>query len=346
MDVSLRLDQVSAVRVPVNSLKPSDSPRRLGENLAHVRMLAQSEESLPPIVVHRTTMRVVDGMHRLRAAELRGEDEIEVRFIDGDEASSFVLAVSENVRHGLPLSTADRKAAAARIIDSYPEWSERMVASVTGLSAKTVATTRRQMARGSRPRALLYTVGRDGRVRPRDSAQRREFARRLMVENPDCSLRKIAQMAGISPETARDVRNRLNSDRGAADQGAQAGSAKGAQPAAARGTPGVRPAASPGHGPAAAGTLALRALRADPAFRSTESGRSLLRMLVALQVLEGHGDELLGNIPMHCTDRVALAARACAGAWEAFAGRLDQRSRAHSGETGQHYAVLIIKIIK
>jgi ParB-like chromosome segregation protein Spo0J len=323
MDVSLpRLDQVSAVKVPVKSLSPSDSPRRLGENLAHVRMLAQSEDLLPPIVVHRSTMRVVDGMHRLRAAELRGEDEIEVRFIDGDEASTFVLAVSENVRHGLPLSTADRKAAAARIIDSYPEWSDRMVASVTGLSAKTVATTRRQVNWGSRQRRPLYTVGRDGRIRPRDSAQRREFARRLMVENPDCSLRKVAQIAGISPETARDVRNRLNNGVGTADQApARTGSAKAARPAAER-----------SHGPAVAGATALRALRADPAFRSTESGRSLLRMLVALQVLEGQGDQLLGNIPVHCTSRVAQAARACASAWEEFAGRLDEQSRTLSGD--------------
>jgi hypothetical protein len=276
-------------------------------------------------------MRVVDGMHRLRAAELRGEDEIEVRFIDGDEASSFVLGVSENVRHGLPLSTTDRKAAAARIIDSYPEWSDRMVASVTGLSAKTVATTRRQPAQDSKPRARLYTVGCDGRVRPRDSAQRRESARRLMTDNPGYSLRKVAQLAGISPETARDVRNRLNGDRGAADPVAQAASTKVARPAAEREAPGVRLAGSRGHGSAAAGPTALRALRADPAFRSTESGRSLLRMLIALQVLEGHGDQLFDNIPVHCTDRVALAARACAGAWEAFAQRLDQRSRVLSG---------------
>jgi hypothetical protein len=54
-------------------------------------------------------------------------------------------------------------------------------------------------------------------------------------------------------------------------------------------------------------------------------------MLIALQVLEGHGDQLFDNIPVHCTDRVALAARACAGAWEAFAQRLDQRSRVLSG---------------
>ncbi len=44
--------------------------------MAHARSLAQTEADLPPIVVHRTTTRVIDGMHRLTAAGLRGEREI------------------------------------------------------------------------------------------------------------------------------------------------------------------------------------------------------------------------------------------------------------------------------
>src|SRR5690349_6262411 len=86
--------------VRLSSLVICDTPRRSGESLEHVRRLAESEDELPPIVVHRPTMRVIDGMHRLRAAELRGQQEIEVRFFDGDEASSFVLAVRANIAHG------------------------------------------------------------------------------------------------------------------------------------------------------------------------------------------------------------------------------------------------------
>ncbi|MFC7729983.1 hypothetical protein [Actinomadura keratinilytica] len=69
---------------------------------------------LPPILVHRRTMRVVDGMHRLRAARLQGRCEIGVRFVDGPDADVFVAAVRANIGHGLPLSLADREAAAAR----------------------------------------------------------------------------------------------------------------------------------------------------------------------------------------------------------------------------------------
>jgi hypothetical protein len=43
-----------------------------GENHAHARLLAWTPQPLPPILVHRSTMMVIDGMHRLLAAQLRG----------------------------------------------------------------------------------------------------------------------------------------------------------------------------------------------------------------------------------------------------------------------------------
>src|ERR1700733_805207 len=136
------LDRLPKTRVPVASLMDAESPRCLGEDPEHVRAIAELEEDLPPIVVNRASRRVIDGMHRLKAARLRGDDEVEVRLFDGDDASSFVLAVRVNIIHGLPLTLTDRKAAAERIVKAYPQWSDRMVALVTGLAAKTVAALR------------------------------------------------------------------------------------------------------------------------------------------------------------------------------------------------------------
>ena len=59
--------------VPVSALRAGQSPRQAGENLEHVRALADTTDELPPIIVRRADMRVVDGMHRLRAARLRGD---------------------------------------------------------------------------------------------------------------------------------------------------------------------------------------------------------------------------------------------------------------------------------
>jgi hypothetical protein len=126
-------------RVLIGELTGSFSPRLDGENAS---ILAQLAEPLPPIVVHRATMRIVDGLHRVRAAGLRGEEFIDAVFCDGSEDDAFVLAVDLNRAHGLPLSTADREAAATRIVRSHPDWSDQRVATVTGLAAPTVTSIR------------------------------------------------------------------------------------------------------------------------------------------------------------------------------------------------------------
>lgn len=88
--------------VPVNELSPGDSPRIHGEDVAHARDLAEVQDSLPPIVVHRATMRVVDGMHRLCAAKIRGDREVAVEYVDGTTEDAFLRAVHDNVVHGRP----------------------------------------------------------------------------------------------------------------------------------------------------------------------------------------------------------------------------------------------------
>src|SRR5437868_3424947 len=71
-----------AITVPIDSLLPARTPRLAGEDDSHIRMLAETENELPPILVCRRSFRVIDGMHRLRAARLRGAETIKVRFVD------------------------------------------------------------------------------------------------------------------------------------------------------------------------------------------------------------------------------------------------------------------------
>lgn len=164
--------------VRINELKNADSPRLCGEDLEHIRVLAEMET--PPILVHRQTMRVIDGMHRLRAAELNGRSRIEVEFFDGSEADAFVRAVEANIAHGLPLAMADRKAAALRIIRSHPDMSNREIARCVGLSDKTVAMIRRSSA--DIPHSNVRK-GADGRVRPLGASEGRLRAARV---GPGC----------------------------------------------------------------------------------------------------------------------------------------------------------------
>src|SRR5579859_6633506 len=100
--------------LPIASLLPGDCLRLSGTDKAHVKRLAEAWGELPPIVVHWPTMRVIDGMHRVRAAVHNGKEQIEAEFFDGSVEAAFVRAVELNTAHGLPLTLAERKLATAR----------------------------------------------------------------------------------------------------------------------------------------------------------------------------------------------------------------------------------------
>ncbi|MGV9295980.1 ParB/RepB/Spo0J family partition protein [Amycolatopsis sp. NPDC003676] len=303
------------VRVPIKALLAADSPRINGENDEHVRTLAESGAELPPIIVQRGTMRVIDGMHRLRAQVLRGAEEIEVLFFDGDDTAAYVLGVCENISHGLPLSLADRTAAASRIIASCPSWSDRVIAAAAGLSPHTVGGLRqRATGRGAQ---LHNRVGADGRVRPINSAGGRELAARLIAENPDASLRDIARSAGLAPGTVRDVLARI---RRGADPVPQRLRRTADQ--AGRGHRRPDGGGSAGRIFAQERALVLRGLRGDPSLRLSGAGRMLLRLLDVNAVTEQDWERIIANVPDHCKETVLGLAEGCAEMWQKVAERL------------------------
>ncbi|MDT0571498.1 ParB N-terminal domain-containing protein [Streptomyces sp. DSM 3412] len=311
--------ELSAVEsVPIGRLLPADSPRRWGEDDEHVRLLAQSDAPLPPIIVHRPSMRVIDGMHRLLAARRHGAREIRVRFFDGPPEDAFVLAVKANVRHGLPLSAAERTAAATRIIRSHPDWSDRAIASVTSLSAKTVGAQRLRIF-GSPGRSAR--VGKDGRVRPLTAAEGRRIAARLIAEEPSASLRSIAKRAGIAPGTVRDVRERL--ERGEDPVPSRPAAATAGPTAVVPRPPHAVAPSHPAFGPDTARMSAetreamFRSLCRDPSLRMTETGRLLLRMM-EIHMAADHR-HIAAAVPAHCADSLSAMATACAEVWQELA---------------------------
>jgi len=158
--------------VDAAKLREGLSPRRERTDAAHVRRLAQLAADLPPLVVHRDTMRVVDGAHRLAAAHKRGQRRVPVVYFDGTDDEAFVVAVHLNAVHGKALSARDRTAAAQRILGTNPNWSDRWIASLCGVAPRTVAALRKCSTDHDQP--LSTRVGRDGRPahradRPRPS---------------------------------------------------------------------------------------------------------------------------------------------------------------------------------
>ncbi|MCI3928133.1 ParB/RepB/Spo0J family partition protein [Streptomyces sp. AN091965] len=310
---SVDIFALSVVEIELSRLSSGSSPRTSGEDPEHVETLLSIEGELPPILVHRPTMRVVDGLHRLKAARLRGDTKILARFVDGTESDAFVLAVEANIRHGLPLSLADRKRAAAHIIGTHPQWSDRRVASATGLSAGTVADLRRR----SGDSGIEARIGRDGRVRPADGSGRRRLAAELIRSDPCLSLRQVAKQVGISPETVRDVRGRLERGESPVRDGSMRLRAD-SQPL---------PRTEPDFGRAVGrDRLAmLERLKADPALRLSETGRILLRMLIMHSIDGREWERILHRIPPHLYSVVAEFAREHARVWTGFADRLENR---------------------
>jgi hypothetical protein len=286
-----------------------DAPRRSMPNQEHIQLLAESLEPLPPVVVHGPSMRVIDGQHRVRAALLRGAERIDAMFYHGSAADAFVLAVHMNTAHGLPLSTADRTHAAARIIASHPHWSNRMIASVTGLAAGTIAEIRR---RSPDPvDATARRVGKDGRVRPVNGEAGRARVVELLAAKPGASLRAIAREAGVSAATVCGIRQRLRAGRLSAVR----------RPAAAPAETGGEPldAVTPDV------TRLLGPLMTDPNLRFSNSGRALLRWLNRHRAGLDNKDRIVPLVPDHCAGVVAELARGYAMAWVEFAALLDER---------------------
>ncbi len=312
--------------LPIGSLQWSDSPRVLGENDAHVRVLAEVESTLPPIIVQQGTMAVIDGAHRVRAALLRGRKSIPAYFFEGTEEEAFLLSVSVNTMNGLPLSAADRVNAARRILHSYPQWSDRAIATIAGMSAGAVAELRRKSITAAESPSVR--IGRDGRSRPLSSASGRERASELIKSNPNASLRQIAAEAGISPATVADVRNRLrrgadpipSSQRAAMAQGTRA-----AKPA---------PKAPTGERKSLAELAEiLGKLRRDPSLRFNQTGREVLHLLSVFTTTAQQRQRILSTVPEHCRAALADLMHGYADILKLFGDELDQATARSARQT-------------
>ena len=192
--------------VPVADIAVTESPRLDGENDDHVRLLAESEAVLPP----DNRAPVDDAGDRRRAparvALDRGDERIKVRFFDGAERDAFVLACRSTPCTAC-LSTKDDRIGGVEDPDDAP--------ALVGSHGRGQGRARARRRRVATPRLsgeqnqLDARIGRDGRMRPLDQVARRGLAEDFIKRNPDASLRTIARAVGISPETARSVRNEL-----------------------------------------------------------------------------------------------------------------------------------------
>jgi len=323
------VEQLPEVSVPVDSLVPGFHLRMAGTDAAHVRLLADAAGSveLPPILVQKSGMRIIDGMHRVEVAKLRGECAIRARIVDCSDEKALVLAVKSNTLHGLPLTRADRISSAKRILAAHPDWSDRKVAGIAGLSGKSIASLRNSSAGG----AQFYgkRLGRDGKRRPVVAAEGRLRAAEYVRAHPEASVRQIASETDVSLGTAHDVQQKIR--RGVdlrvaelSPGGAQAAPAP-AAPAAPPPVTNIRARTTAGAVRRLAWSAVVGKLAGDPALKYTDGGRAFLRWMTQHAMHPDAWREFVDAIPERWLDEVRHAAATMSEEWGQFANELSCR---------------------
>ncbi|WAX76369.1 ParB/RepB/Spo0J family partition protein [Streptomyces sp. KMM 9044] len=339
---SKNIEKTPAQELPVHALSPGLHLRQGGINAVHVQMLidASGHSELPPILVRKDGWRVIDGLHRLEAAKLRGDHSIKARFVDCTDAEALVLAMKANSSHGLPLSKTDRVSGAERVLSAHPEWSDRALASVTGLSAKTIASLRDRSAGGTPSGGKR--LGRDGKLRSVTAGEGRRRAAEYINAHPNATLREVARETGVSLGTVHDVSARLRRGISPERNGLRGPGARlavhpadrvaDAAPVAGRvdapdtdGTP-LR-CGNPTGVPSAWEVVAAKVAN-DPCIRYTEGGKEFLQWMALHATDPGGWQELVNAIPTHWLSVIAPIAESVSKEWSLFAERLRSRQEA------------------
>jgi ParB-like chromosome segregation protein Spo0J len=331
-------DHVPEQQVPIASLVPGFYLRESGTSAAHVQALAEVAASspLPPVLIQRNGLRIIDGMHRLAAARLRQQQHISARLIDCTDAEALVLAIKANIQHGLPLTRADRISGAKRVLAAHPDWSDRAVAEIAGLGGRTIAVLRnRSSSEDMQPDKRL---GRDGKRRPMVAADGRRRAVDYIQAHPEAPLREVAREVDVSLGTVHDVRERLR--RGtdpiacatrppcpsaSTDPHAVTAPQRGSGPAGP--TP---PPTWPRRGEQVSWPAVAPKLASDPTLRYTEGGRAFIRWMTLHALHVDQWVEFVDAVPEHWRDELGHVADTICGEWHMFAQQLKTSGDHHS----------------
>ncbi|MCU1463710.1 MAG: hypothetical protein JWO37_3785 [Acidimicrobiales bacterium] len=314
-------------QIGLDELRLSPSLRAGGIDTGHVEALKELEGRWPPIVVSSSDRTVVDGLHRVHAALGLGLRRVTCTYFTGDEDEIYVEFVQRNTAHGLPLSFAEREAAAGRLLRRHADWSDRRIASTCALAPATVARLRRAPATTGLPakpcstacrEQLATRVGRDGRIRPVDPGAVRIRIAEALRSDPEASLRQIASRIGTSPATVRSVRFQLAAENVVRDHDDATG---------ATGLHQTDPRASSAEDTLVDRSLATRSGWApDRAVLSTDEGSDFAAWFTRTAVDDSWWS-LVGAVPVSRIYEIADEARMRAGRWHDFARALEARAK-------------------
>ncbi len=323
-DRMAELEDLPEADVSIGSLVSGVFLRQTGTDAAHVQLLADAavSVSLPPILVQEEGLRVIDGLHRIEVAKLRGQHSIRARLVSCTDEEALILAIRSNTLHGLPLSKKDRISGAKRVLEAHPDWSDRAVAEIAGLSAKTIASLRNRSAADGK--FTGKRLGRDGKRRPITTGDGRKRAIQYITAHPEAPLREVAREVGISLGTAHDVRERMRRgtdqemDREVTPEPCSATEAlldgEPSPPVPVR-------AKAPSIQQPAWSKISSK-LVGDPALKYSEGGRAFLRWMSAHCLEADEWRPFIDAVPMHWRKDIGRMADSMSCEWRQFAEQL------------------------
>ena len=206
-------------------------------------------------------------------------------------------------------------------LSAHPDWSDRAIAGITGLSANTIATLRDRPSGGPGPSGKR--LGRDGRRRPVSAGEGRRRAAEYINAHPDAPLRQVARETDVSLGTVHDVSARLR--RGASPEPDR----RPAPAVRATDTVTVTPASPPRRknhtdAPLTWAGVAPKVAN-DPTIRYTEGGKEFLQWMTLHATDPDGWREFLNAIPAHWLSVIAPIADSIGKEWTQFAERLKNK---------------------
>ena len=232
-------------------------------------------------------------------------------WFDGSPDENYIEFVRHNVRHGLPLTLAERRLAARRILCNRPDRSDRGIAKVCGLSPRTVGRLREEARLVGAPTA--HETGRGGLAETGASA--RSIRPRRVPASPKRFAAGRTRRCGHREHRGLVARN-----------GAQRAQGDARRPDGDL----VRTGGRGGDGRWSPVTKAARrfACPRRPGLhrpRRRSSIRGLVR--VATSVVEGHLWQYVEAVPLSRVYEIADEARRRAEFWTRFAVSIEGRVR-------------------
>lgn len=146
----LRLDERTQLRASRSAATLAEYSERMARGPTG-QIVDPDGQEWPAVVVYYDAEEgaywVADGHHRVTAAQQAGLDEIQAEVRSGTMADAVMYAAGANVRHGVRLSTADKRRAIRAVLSLPQGWemTDRKIADLCGSSHPTVATVRREV---------------------------------------------------------------------------------------------------------------------------------------------------------------------------------------------------------